>query len=244
MASTVREIMNPELFALHATQPCDEALDFILGLDITSAPVLDARGRPIGVVSFRDLLGCEDGTVAERMTHPVDTVAASASIEDAGRALGASGRRHLVAVDAEGRAVGLVSALDVVRGLLGLPIAHPDAFPHFDELLHVCWSDQLPMDLAHVDAAPSAAGLLVLIRGRPGVPDRPVWAEACHNVQSRLLDLLTLPQTDSPILQRNLERDDLRFRTAVVADPEHRRDALAALQAQIAGSLRPPAFAD
>jgi CBS-domain-containing membrane protein len=41
------------------------------------------------------------------------------------------GTHQLVVVDDNGRAIGMVSAVDFVRGLLGVPAEHPHTFDRF-----------------------------------------------------------------------------------------------------------------
>ncbi len=84
MSATVKEVMNPELFSVRPTSTVEEALNGILGLGITGAPVVDDQGKPIGVVSLRDLVGKTEGkTVAERMSSPAVVTRTAALIADA-----------------------------------------------------------------------------------------------------------------------------------------------------------------
>ncbi len=71
MARFVDEIMNRELFSLGPNDPAARALEHLLSLGITSAPVLDRQRRPIGVASLRDLIPARAGaTVHDRLTAP------------------------------------------------------------------------------------------------------------------------------------------------------------------------------
>jgi hypothetical protein len=160
------------------------------------------------------------------MISPAAVVGARATVAEAGRRLAQSGHHRLVVVDDDGRAVGNVSALDVLRELSGLPAAHPAAFPHLDAKTQLAWTDPRPFTLDEIEAAPDGPGLLMLILGGPGLPERVVWAEACNDVYARLVDILSTPQNDRPILTRWLERGPLRFRAAPVEDVERGRAAL------------------
>ena len=207
--------MNRELFSLRPDEAVDQALAYLLSLDITGAPVVDAQSRPIGMLSFRDAVEADSGRrVDEQMNEPVMTVRASASIDEAGRLMAESGYHRLVATDENGQAVGLVSALDVVRGLLGLPAAHPAQFPHYDAPTGLVWSDDVPFVAERIEGAPDGPGVLVLSQVERETRNRAVWVEATSNVYQRLLDLLTLPQTASEALSRALELPHLSFRTA------------------------------
>lgn len=238
MATKVREIMNHEVFSVRPEEPTASVLESILALGITGAPVLDPNGQPLGVVSLRDLVGPRPGTTAgERMTSPAVTIMAEARIEEAGRLLSETGYHRLVAVDETGRAVGIVSGLDVVRGLLGIPAGHPAAFPHLDDETGLVWTDDLPLDTKRVTLAPDGPGLIVLIHGGAGVPERVVWAECSDRVRSRLSDMLSRPQPD--LLGAWLDHGSLRFRTTTHPDPDRCRRALEVVHHQLAARPLP-----
>ena len=122
---TVRDIMSHELVYLREGDRPSLVRRPILELGITAVPVLDDDHRPVGVVSLRDLL--EGDADARRTTQPATAVLDTEPIESGARALAESGRHHLVVIDAAGKAVGMVSAIDFVRELVGLPHKHPDA---------------------------------------------------------------------------------------------------------------------
>jgi CBS domain-containing protein len=112
---------------------------------ISAAPVVDANGKAIGIVSKTDLLeryideqelessmlvrttpdGLEldiapkidlkPGTVADIMTHLVYTLAAEASISRAAALMSYEGVHRIVVAAGDGKALGIVSALDILR---------------------------------------------------------------------------------------------------------------------------------
>jgi CBS domain-containing protein len=173
------------------------------------------------MVTLRDLVGRTGATAGGIMTSPAATISADAPIADAGRRLAETGRHRLVVVDAEKRAIGIVSAVDIVRGLLGLPVATPRGpFPHLDEATHLTWTDDAPLDLAHLDAVPDGPGLLQLVHGGAGLPERVVWVESCEN-------LYCAPHGHprdaaggrGPCSPGGSPSPDMRFRTAAAADP-------------------------
>lgn len=238
MALRVREIMNPELFSVGPDEPVETALAGILALGITGVPVVDAQHRPVGLVSLRDLVGNRPGaTAGERMTQPPATVPAEARIGDAARRLAKTRYHRLIVIDEKGRVVGMVSSLDLIRGLLGLPVPHPASFPHLDSETGLSWTDELPLDLHEIHAAPDGPGLLMLLHGAAGAPERVLWAEAAESVRSRLTDMLTAPQPD--LLASWLEHGGLLFRAASAPDPAERAEALAAVLRRAATTPRP-----
>jgi CBS domain-containing protein len=221
--------MNPELFSVPADEPVESALRGILAMGITAAPVLDADRRPLGLVSLRDLIAAPRDTAASgRMSSPPVVIGEGARITEAARRLAATGLRHLVVVDGAGRAVGMVSAVDLVRGLIGFPAQHPAAFPHLDAKTGAVWTDDAVLDGASVDAAPAGPGWIVLSYDAPGVARQVVWVEWAESVFTRLTDMLSLPQ-ENPELARWLEsRAALRFRIGMAHDGTGKRKAAAA----------------
>jgi hypothetical protein len=218
----------------------DDALGYIVALGITAAPVLDEDRKPLGVASFRDLLPLPaPGKVAERMTIPAITVPEDATVEQVAHILAEQGVHRVVVVNADGRAVGVASSLDVVRGLLGLPASHPSTFPHWDSVHGVSWTDDTVLEMDRLDIAPNGPGVIVLSTGGRDVPERVVWAESAHNARTRLYDIVSRPQEEQPVLRRILDASaSLRFRAAAVESVDRRQAVAEALMAQV---LRPRA---
>lgn len=227
MAITVREVMNRELFTLRAAERIDDAIRFLVALGVSGAPVLE-QGVPIGVVSLKDLLADRPGdTVGDRMRAPVITIEDNAQIDAAARLLGEQGVHRVIVVDGVGRAIGVVSSIDLIRGLLGIPAAHPAAFPHLDPATELAWTDDAPLDAAHVDAAPRGPGLIVLVRGAAGVRERVIWAESADDMRERLRMMLAPTEKDSLTLrQLLLHVEQVRFRVAPSSSTAERRRAL------------------
>jgi CBS domain-containing protein len=234
MAETVHEVMSRELFLVGRSDRPATVLAGLLGLGISSAPVLDAEGQPEGVVALRDLAkGGAASRIADIMSAPAAVIRESARITDAARLLATTGFRHLVVVDDTGRAVGMLSAVDIVRALIGEPAQHPHAFPHLDRRAALTWTDDTRLDEGKVDRAPDAPGVLVLLQDYPKMPRRIVWAEATGNVRTRLIDLLSLPQDDPELRIWLRDREHLQFRAAAVADSELRASVARTLTDEI-----------
>jgi CBS domain-containing protein len=234
MALRVKEIMNPELLALRPGERTDQALMSLDALQVTGAAVVDEQGRPLGVISLRDLMGGTGGkTVENRMTSPALVVRVDAAIQEAARLIGETGYRRLVVVDGTGCAVGMVSAVDVIRGLIGLPAEHPASFPHLDRKTGLNWTDEEKLDMEKVEFAPPGPGLFTLIYGKAGLPETVVWVESCYNVRSRLISLLSIPE-ENPQLNIFLQHPEhLRFRAASVADEGLRKRLLEKLESEL-----------
>jgi CBS domain-containing protein len=230
MARTVREIMNRELVATRAGERPSRIRETILALGITSMPVLDDEGRPLGVVSLRDLF------VSDEAKNPVSTpalaVSAEATIEDGARRLAETEYHHLVVVDADGRAVGMVSSVDFMRALLGMPARHPPSFPHYDAKHGVAWTDDTELASDRLGVAPAGPGIFVLVHGGSGISERPVWAEQCDNVRARLDEILRAP-AEAARISGGADRRQLRFRATAVQGMDQRTELIRRLHATL-----------
>jgi CBS domain-containing protein len=230
MAQTVREVMNPDLFAVEPGVGMEALLDSILALGITAVPVLDAERRPVGVTSLRDLVR---GGGDHPISSPALTISLSATIEDAAKMMSETGRHHLVVVGSDGRAAGMLSTLDVVRALVGYPPQRPSSSPHYDVQVGVAWTNPPPFDAEHVAHAPEGAGLIVLSFRRGGRVERDVWVEACDMARERLIEMLAAPRPPKSPLADVLVLPNLRFRFAACTDTDLRTSAVRLLRARI-----------
>jgi CBS-domain-containing membrane protein len=93
---------------------------------VTAAPVIDAAGRPVGVLSQSDIMvhqaglcGGDPATVEDLMTPAVFGVSPETSACEVVESLLALRVHHLYVLDAEGVLIGVIGALDVVRNLHG-----------------------------------------------------------------------------------------------------------------------------
>jgi len=127
VTSLVCDYMNTDLVYLREGDRLDVALKPMLDFGVTAIPILDDDHRPVGVVTLRDL----SARRKEPSRRVVKTIAGGASIDEAARALASENLHHLVVVGSDGEAIGMLSSLDVVRGLLGLPARHPSSTKRF-----------------------------------------------------------------------------------------------------------------
>jgi hypothetical protein len=122
----------------------------------------------------------------------------------------------------------MLSTLDLLRAVLGMPTRHPIAFPHWDETTQASWSNDWPFDEQGCLSAPDAPGFVLVVGGSPGERDAVVWTEQCSSIRARATELVSSPATLPPSLRAQLSRPGLRFRAAVVFD-ELSRQRIAAL---------------
>ena len=130
MNAIVRDCMNHQLVYMREGGRADLALKSILDFGITTVAVLDEDHRPVGTVSIRELADpkhCRDW-----VTTPAATISIDAPLATAAQTLAEKDLHQIVVVNTDGRAAGMLSALDVVRGLLGIPARHPKAIDSFD----------------------------------------------------------------------------------------------------------------
>ena len=227
MAIQVKEIMNPEVLSLRAGELASDALGHLGTMQVSGAPVIDGQHRPIGVVSWDALLTAPLGAlVSDRMTTPALTVHGDTSVREAARVIAASGHHRLVVIDEHGQLDGMVSALDLLRALVGAPVSHPASFPHHDDDTGLTWSDALALQTEALAEAPAGPGLLLLIAGGVDRPEHLIWAEENLDVRARLHALLTLPGVRPPTVNDWFARGPIRFRCAHVGDPATRGRAL------------------
>ena len=118
MRRDARQLCTRELVAVRATMPAREALQILVDARIHAAPVVRDDGRAVGVVAMADLVGALGQLyVSDRMSSPTVTVEGSASVQEVARAMADHQLHHLVVVD-QGKAIGFLSALDVIAALV------------------------------------------------------------------------------------------------------------------------------
>ena len=241
MAVLIKEIMNREVFTLQPDETPDDALSYVLALGVTGAPVIGESGELLGMISLRDLFGDRQGvTIADRMTTPAVSVTQHMPISEAGKLMGETGYHRLAVTDENGRLVGILSTLDVVRGLLGMPASHPATFPHYDPETGATWTDDHLLEFERVEAAPEGPGVVALVRGGTGTRESIVWVEATDNMRRRLIDMLSLPEEQTLMLRKVLAFRELRFRATSIADVTEREHLVSKLFASMRKNFGAP----
>ena len=138
--------MNPDVILVPASASMAEAASWLVENEITGAPVVDAAGRCIGVISTSDyamrehvhrrtarmtmqiqLDARENGSqvtdigqepVTEHMTPLVHTVGPDAPIMIAARRMCEEHVHRVIVTDKEGVPIGIVSSLDLVASMV------------------------------------------------------------------------------------------------------------------------------
>jgi CBS domain-containing protein len=128
MPVRVQDVMTIEVVVAQPTTPVKQVARLLADHRLSALPVVDGRGRVLGVVSQADLLGdgrpLADGqpvTARAVMTSPAVTVDPQATVTEAARRMQAAGMKRLPVVAGSGRLVGIVSRADLLR-----PLTRPD----------------------------------------------------------------------------------------------------------------------
>lgn len=237
---TVGEIMNREVFSLREDDAAEDSLHYLAALDIDSAPVLDSEQRPVGMVAWSDLVGAPKGElVGDLMRSELVTIGENAHIRAAARLLAASGEHCVLAVDPFGRVVGVAAGIDIVRGLIGMPVAHPAAFPHLDSVTGLSWSDPRRLRTMAIEQVPAAPGIFELLLDTAHLPARTVWYEATGDLRARL-DALARGEGDFPAsISRWHGWGEVEYRFAREPDPVARERLVNQLWDQLDGRSVP-----
>jgi CBS domain-containing protein len=136
---TVADVMRRDVVSVPPGTGFRDVADLLVTHAISAAPVIDAIGRVIGVISEADLLGKVEyadrvphhplgarrvrsgrqrtlgDTVDDLMTSPAITIRADATLSAAARLMDAGRVKRLPVVDADGILVGVVARRDLVR---------------------------------------------------------------------------------------------------------------------------------
>jgi CBS domain-containing protein len=117
----ITQVMTPNVVALRAELALDRACALFRERGICGAPVVDADGRPIGVLSTENLLRYQadlvDLRVADAMTRSVQAVPENAPVSEVAALMAFEKLERVPVVSRGGRVVGVVTALDLVRWL-------------------------------------------------------------------------------------------------------------------------------
>jgi CBS-domain-containing membrane protein len=177
---TVADVMTRDVVSLAPDVSYREVLDVLMNSGVSSAPVVDAGGHVLGVVSEADLLhkveavGDErhrrilgglrrpdlkthGATAADLMTAPAVVIEPDALVAAAARTLEQKRIKQMPVVDAEGRLVGIESRRDLLR-IHTRPDAEIRADIVDDVLRRTLWIDPLTIQVDVVDGAVSVAG--------------------------------------------------------------------------------------
>jgi CBS domain-containing protein len=221
------EIMNRKFYYASQAESIGTILQEMSERGLGSVPVLDLGGRPLGIATMAQVERCYDvEELTDRLAHPAVCVHQNTPAEIAARTLALHRADMLLLVDDHGVAVGCLTALDLLRVVLGFSCSRGEAGPSPDE----GWETAELLELSAVHRAPEAPGMVLLSSGPDKDKRRIVWAEAADNMRERLDEMLRNPQENSRLeALLNVYPRTLRFQCLTVHDEAQRK--------QLAGSL-------
>lgn len=118
--------MQRKLFVLRPEMTLDQAAHDLLRHGFSGAPVVDASGRLVGVLSELDCLEAlaasafdqaPPGLVADRMHRELDAIGPTTDLFAVVQRFRENIHRRLLVVDDEGKLIGVVARRDVLRAL-------------------------------------------------------------------------------------------------------------------------------
>ncbi len=122
---SVREYMDTDVQVLPESMPILEAIDFLIEHHVTSAPIVDAKGSVLGILSEKDCLALlsmgtdnarPSGKVSDYMTKEVTTIPSHMNIYFAAGIFLHNNFRRLVIVD-DGKMVGAITRFDLLKAI-------------------------------------------------------------------------------------------------------------------------------
>jgi len=124
----ISDVMTRDVFTLAASTPAETAAWELTVRGFTGAPVRDARGRLVGVLSRSDLCdpernlgGLEAKEVQDLMTPALFTLDASESVARAARLMVREGIGRVVVMD-RGEMVGILTSSDILSQVAGVDV--------------------------------------------------------------------------------------------------------------------------
>ncbi len=148
LARKVRDVMTREVASVAATSPMAEAVELLVRRDIKAVPVVDEQRRVVGIVTGGDLLSrgrlglrlsvqrdlspeefteqvraleSAGQTVRDVMTPGPLTVGPEMALDEAIHLMATHNLKRLPVTDGQGRLVGVLSRIDVLRQLAAAP---------------------------------------------------------------------------------------------------------------------------
>lgn len=125
---TVGDSMTANPISIAESASLAEAAKLLDTRKITGLPVVDASGTLVGVLSQTDLVRVRANQhlntqwpglpVGQIMTKPALTIAATASLEEATRAMAELRVHRLVVVDETSNPIGIISTSDLFRSMV------------------------------------------------------------------------------------------------------------------------------
>jgi CBS domain-containing protein len=188
----VRDIMTPQVLTVSAEARVDHAVWSLSAKGITGAPVCDAEGKVIGVLSRSDLIDMEahslvagETLVSRIMTPEVVAVHPDAPASEAVELMVARSIHRVVVMEHERELVGILTSMDVMKAILAGRSSRVTTCAPRTKKRRVCsrrCSDRALLGLCSGVNRPVDQALIELWPGFDRGSDRPVsdleWVDA------------------------------------------------------------------
>jgi CBS domain-containing protein/anti-sigma regulatory factor (Ser/Thr protein kinase) len=120
----IEEVMTRNVISLSTTMKMSEALESFRQMRISGAPVLDADGNLVGIISMEDLINALrqndlESRVSDFMSSSLITVKGSDPVVEALKQFVNTKVGRLPVVDDQKKIIGIITKGDITRGLLG-----------------------------------------------------------------------------------------------------------------------------
>jgi len=119
-----RDIMTKDVLTVRECDTLYDVARLLCDHKISGAPVVDADGRLVGVITEKDLLntalggGARNRKVAEAMSRHLIAFGPDADVDKLAMVVSERGVRRVPVVDDQGRVLGVVARRDIVRIIL------------------------------------------------------------------------------------------------------------------------------
>jgi PAS domain S-box-containing protein len=233
------EIVSPDVISISPDAPAREGLEIMRRRSI-SCLVVAVDAIPVGIITERNILwaaahkgeGFADRPIRDLMSAPVITVTEDTVLVDAYHLLARKRLRHLVMVDAAGRAKGVLTQSDLVERL------GYDSLSEIKKVSEIMTREVVtePGNITVREAVRRMADrsiscLIVARDGRPAgiITERDVvrlLSESPHLGRLKLYDIMSCPvvcvEADRPIFEASMVMKKRRMRRLVVVDDDLR----------------------
>lgn len=233
------EIISPDVISIAPGAPAREGLEIMRRRGI-SCLVVAENAFPVGIVTERNILWAAahkgeefaDKPVRDLMTAPVVTVAEDTVLVEAYQILSRNRLRHLVMVDGDGRAKGVLTQSDLVERLGYDSLSEIKRVADIMTRTVVTAPGNITVREAVRRMADRSISCLVVAReGRPAgiITERDVvrlLADSPHLGRLKLYDIMSCPvvcvEADRPIFEAAMVMRKRRMRRLVVVDDDRR----------------------
>ena len=121
--TSISDILRKELESVEDTTSIQEVAKKMKDRDVSSLVVVDTNGKPVGIVTERDIItkvcinDVPTSTVISKeiMSTPLFTIKGSSSTSTAAEMMIKNEVRHLLVIDDRNKPIGIITPLDLTR---------------------------------------------------------------------------------------------------------------------------------